>query len=418
MWTKRHGFDPPGSQTCANFVDTLAAGARVARKPHPGRGNRTSVNGFALLANDGAARAGVLTTAHGELHTPAFMPVGTKATVKTIDPDELRALGAEILLCNTYHLHFRPGAEIIQELGGLHGFMGWNGPILTDSGGFQVLSLRDTITARDDDGVTFRSVYDGDVARFTPELAARVQAQLGSDIAMCLDVCPPADATGPELAEAVRLTTLWASRQRTAERAPGQLLFGISQGGTDPELRRRSIDEIAELGFDGHALGGLAIGEDRRLMFETVGWAAPELPATQARYFMGIGDAEGILEVIERGIDMFDCVLPTRLGRTGTALIPTGRLNLKNARFARDPAPLQEDCDCPACARFSRAYIRHLVNQQELLGLRLLSLHNLRFLLTLTVGARAAIERGEFSSYKRDALARLEPVEPETQWAT
>jgi queuine tRNA-ribosyltransferase len=376
------------------------------------------VSAFTVTASDGAARAGVLRTAHGDVPTPAFMPVGTKATVKAVDPDELRPLGTSILLGNTYHLYFRPGAATVTELGGLHRFMAWDGPILTDSGGFQVFSLRHTIVRADDDGVTFRSVYDGEQARFTPEGVARIQARLGSDVAMCLDVCPPADATRAQLDEAVRLTTTWAERQRAAERAPGQLVFGIAQGGTDPELRRRSIDEIASLGFDGHALGGLAIGEDRRLMFETVGWAAPELPATHARYFMGIGDAEGILEVIERGVDMFDCVLPTRLGRTGTALIPTGRLNLKNARFARDPAPLQEDCDCPACTRFSRAYIRHLVNQQELLGLRLLSLHNLRFLLTLTAGARAAIERGEFSSYKRDALARLQSVEPETQWAT
>ena len=376
------------------------------------------MSAFTVTAGDGAARAGVLRTAHGDVPTPAFMPVGTKATVKAVDPDELRPLGTSILLGNTYHLHFRPGADTIAELGGLHRFMGWDGPLLTDSGGFQVFSLRHTIVRADDDGVTFRSVYDGEQARFTPEGVARIQAQLGSDVAMCLDVCPPADATRAQLGEAVRLTTTWAGRQRAAERAPGQLVFGIAQGGTDPRLRRQSIDEIASLGFDGHALGGLAIGEDRRLMFETVGWATAELPATDARYFMGIGDAEGILEVIERGIDMFDCVLPTRLGRTGTALIPTGRLNLKNARFARDPAPLQEDCDCPACARFSRAYIRHLVNQQELLGLRLLSLHNLRFLLTLTAGARAAIERGEFSSYKRDALARLQSVEPETQWAT
>jgi len=376
------------------------------------------MSAFTVTAGDGAARAGVLRTAHGDVPTPAFMPVGTKATVKAVDPDELRPLGTSILLGNTYHLHFRPGADTIAELGGLHRFMGWDGPLLTDSGGFQVFSLRHTIVRADDDGVTFRSVYDGEQARFTPEGVARIQAQLGSDVAMCLDVCPPADATRAQLGEAVRLTTTWAERQRAAERAPGQLVFGIAQGGTDPRLRRQSIDEIASLGFDGHALGGLAIGEDRRLMFETVGWATAELPATDARYFMGIGDAEGILEVIERGIDMFDCVLPTRLGRTGTALIPTGRLNLKNARFARDPAPLQEDCDCPACARFSRAYIRHLVNQQELLGLRLLSLHNLRFLLTLTAGARAAIERGEFSSYKRDALARLQSVEPETQWAT
>jgi queuine tRNA-ribosyltransferase len=367
-------------------------------------------------ATDGTARAGVLTTPHGDLRTPAFMPVGTKATVKALDPEELRRLGASILLGNTYHLHFRPGPELIAELGGLHRFMAWDGPILTDSGGFQVFSLRHTILRAADDGVTFRSVYDGDAATFTPESVARIQAQLGSDIAMCLDACPPVDAPRPALAEAVRLTSKWAERQRAAKRAPGQLLFGIAQGGTDPELRAQSLEEVTRLDFDGYALGGLAIGEDRELMFETVGWAAPQLPEERARYFMGIGDPQGVLEVIERGIDMFDCVLPTRLGRTGAAVTWEGRLNLKNARYARDPAPLQEDCECPACTRFSRAYIRHLVNQQELLGLRLLSLHNLRFMLDLTAGARAAIERGEFVDYKRDALARLNAEE--NTWAT
>jgi len=374
---------------------------------------------YRVTATDGAARAGVLATAHGDVPTPAFMPVGTKATVKGVDPDELRTLGAAIVLGNSYHLHFRPGAELIAELGGLHRFMAWDGPILTDSGGFQVFSLRHTILGVDDEGVTFRSVYDGEPARFTPESVAQIQAWLGSDVAMCLDAVPPADAPRPALEEAVRLTTHWAARQRIAERAPGQLLFGIAQGGTDGELRTRSIEEITVLDFDGYALGGLAIGEDRDLMFETVGWAGPLLPADRARYFMGIGDPEGVLEVIERGIDMFDCVLPTRLGRTGSALTWEGRLNLKNARYLRDPAPLQEGCGCPACRRFSRAYIRHLVNQQELLGHRLLSLHNLRFLLDLTAGARAAIERGEFAAYKRDALGRLDDApREETAWAT
>jgi queuine tRNA-ribosyltransferase len=373
---------------------------------------------FSLTATDGSARAGVVTTAHGDVPTPAFMPVGTKGTVKAVDPEELRTLGASIVLGNTYHLHFRPGAELIAELGGLHRFMGWNAPILTDSGGFQVFSLRDTIVAADDEGVTFRSVYDGEPARFTPESVARIQAELGSDIAMCLDVCPPADAPRPAIEEAVRLTTHWAERQRASDRVSGQLLFGITQGSTDVELRSRSIEEITSLDFDGYALGGLAIGEDRELMFETVGWAAALLPADRARYFMGIGDPEGVLEVIERGVDMFDCVLPTRLGRTGSALTWEGRLNLRNARYARDPAPLQADCACPACTRFSRAYIRHLVKQQELLGLRLLSLHNLRFLLDVTAGARAAIERGDFAVYKRDALARLNVAEEAATWAT
>jgi queuine tRNA-ribosyltransferase len=377
-----------------------------------------NVSAFEVTATDGAARAGVLRTAHGELRTPAFMPVGTKATVKSVDPGELRLLGAEILLCNTYHLHFRPGAETIGELGGLHSFMGWDGPILTDSGGFQVFSLRHTILGLDDEGVTFRSVYDGDTARFTPELAARLQVELGSDVAVCLDVCPPADATARDLEEAVRLTTLWAGRQRDADRVPGQLLFGISQGGTDSELRRRSIEEIAELGFDGYALGGLAIGEPRPQMFEATAAAAELLPADSARYFMGIGDPEGILEVIERGIDMFDCVLPTRNARTGTALTSKGRLNMRNASLARDPRPLDEDCACPACTRFSRAYLRHLVNQQELLGHRLLTLHNLRFVLDLVAGARGAIERGELHSYKAAALERLTAAPEVSQWAT
>jgi queuine tRNA-ribosyltransferase len=362
---------------------------------------------FSVTATDGAARAGLLRTAHGDVPTPAFMPVGTKATVKTVDPNELRALGTTILLGNTYHLHFRPTEDLIAELGGLHRFMGWDGPILTDSGGFQVFSLRDTIAAVDDDGVTFNSVYDGSPERFTPETVAAIQAKLGSDIAMCLDICPPADVPRAELAEAVRRTTLWASRQLAAQRADGQLLFGIAQGAADPELRRRSIAEIAALGFDGHALGGLAIGEERGLMFETTAWAAVELPADRPRYFMGIGDPEGVLEVIERGVDMFDCVLPTRTARTGSALTWEGRLNLRNARFARDPKPLDESCPCPACSRFSRAYLRHLINQEELLGLRLLSLHNLRFLIDLTANARAAIEQGRLAAYKSEALDRL-----------
>jgi queuine tRNA-ribosyltransferase len=372
------------------------------------------VSHFTVTATDGAARAGVLRTAHGDVPTPAFMPVGTKATVKTLDPGEVRALGARILLGNAYHLHFRPGAELVAELGGLHRFMGWDGPILTDSGGFQVFSLRDTILAVDEEGVTFRSVYDGAATRFTPELAARIQTDLGSDVAMCLDICPPAESTPAEHERAVRLTTAWAERQRAAPRAPGQLLFGIAQGGVDPELRTRSIEEIAALELDGHALGGLAVGETREEMFDAVAWSAPLLPADRPRYFMGIGDPEGILGVIERGVDMFDCVLPTRTARTGSALTWSGRLNLRNARFARDPSPLDEGCACPACARFSRAYLRHLVNQDEILGLRLLTLHNLRFVLDLTAGARAAIERGELASYTADALGRLK----ESQWTS
>jgi queuine tRNA-ribosyltransferase len=289
--------------------------------------------------------------------------------------------------------------------------MGWDGPILTDSGGFQVFSLRDTLLEVDDDGVTFRSVYDGRAERFTPELAADIQRRLGSDVAMCLDqVLPPLSGRGA-LEEAVRRTTAWAARQRHAPRAEGQLRFGIAQGGIDRELRRRSALEIAELDFDGNAIGGLAVGESREDMFELTAFSTGLLPADRPRYFMGIGDPEGILRVIAAGVDMFDCVLPTRTARTGSALTWEGRLNLKNARFVRDERPLDEGCPCPACSRFSRAYLRHLVNQQEILGLRLLSVHNLRFLLDLTAGARAAIERGALNAYVADALGRLAATE-------
>ena len=368
---------------------------------------RDRVSAFRVTARDGTARAGVLETAHGSIPTPAFMPVGTKATVKSLDPDEVRALGAHVILGNAYHLHFRPGEDVIEGLGGLHGFSGWDGPILTDSGGFQVFSLRDTILALDEEGVTFRSVYDGSAERFTPAGVAEIQRRLGSDIAMCLDVCLPGGAERAELERAVALTTQWAQAQVDAPRASGQLRFGISQGGTDEELRRRSIEEVTALAFDGHALGGLAVGESRDEMLDCVEWAAPLLPADQPRYFMGIGDPVGILEVVARGVDLFDCVLPTRTARTGSALTWAGRMNLKNARYTRDARPLEEGCGCPACARFSRAYVRHLVLQEEILGLRLLSLHNLWFVLDLTAHARAAIERGTFSAFRRDALARL-----------
>jgi queuine tRNA-ribosyltransferase len=367
------------------------------------------VSPFEVVATDGEARAGRLETAHGSIPTPAFMPVGTKGTVKTLHPDEVRALGARVILGNAYHLHFRPGENVVEELGGIHAFSGWDGPILTDSGGFQVFSLRDTITRLDEEGVTFRSVYDGSQERFTPEGVAEIQRRLGSDIAMCLDVCLPGDASRDELDRAARITTQWAERQVDAPRAPGQLRFGISQGGADRELRERSLGEISLLPFDGHALGGLAVGESREEMLDCVEWAAPALPADKPRYFMGIGDPAGILEVVGRGVDMFDCVLPTRTARTGSALTWSGRLNLKNARFTRDPRPLEAECDCPACARFSRAYVRHLVLQQEIFGLRLLSLHNLRFVLDLTARAREAIERGTFSAFRQDALARLAP---------
>jgi queuine tRNA-ribosyltransferase len=370
-----------------------------------------TVGDFQLLATEGGARAGALETAHGPVETPVFMPVGTKASVKATLPSELRDLGAQIVLANTYHLHFRPGAELIEELGGLHRFMGWDGPILTDSGGFQVFSLRHTADHVDDDGVSFQSVYDGARERFTPELAMTVQRRLGSDIAMAFDECTRADVTREQLAAAVRRTTLWARRCREAERAPGQLVFGIVQGGTDLELRRQSAEEIVPLEFDGYAIGGLSVGESRASMFETVSATAEMLPAERPRYFMGIGDAAGLLEVIARGVDMFDCVLPTRLGRTGSALVPEGRINLRNAAFARDPRPLVDGCACAACAGFSRAYIRHLIMQDEIAGLRLLTLHNLHHLIELVSDARAAILDGRFSQFQANrAGSRAETV--------
>jgi queuine tRNA-ribosyltransferase len=368
------------------------------------------IGDFEITARDGPARAASLETAHGTVRTPVFMPVGTKGTVKAMDPLELGELGARIVLGNTYHLHLRPGEDVVRDLGGLHRFMAWDGPILTDSGGFQVFSLRDTLIAADDDGVTFRSVYDGTPERMTPESAMAVQSALGSDIAMAFDECPPGGAERAVVERAVERTARWAERSAAAPAAPGQLRFGIVQGGVDLELRRRSVEQITGLRFDGFALGGLSVGEERELTFATTEAAAALLPDDRPRYFMGIGDPEGVLRVIAAGIDMFDCVLPTRTARTGSALTWDGRLNLHNKRFERDAAPLDAECDCPACTRFSRGYVRHLIMQRELLGLRLLSLHNVRFLVSLCGAARSAIEDGTFPAFLERSLARLRPT--------
>jgi len=360
---------------------------------------------FRVTATDGAARAGVLHTAHGLVQTPVFMPVGTRASVKAMLPAEVRALGARIVLANAYHLHFRPGEERIAELGGVHRFSGWDGPILTDSGGFQVFSLRHTAVRTDDDGVRFRSVYDGSEQQFTPELSMRIQRLLGSDIAMAFDECPPAGVERERVEAAVRHTGLWAARSRAQERAPGQLGFGIVQGGIDLDLRRRSVEDIVPLGFEGYAVGGLSVGEERGAMLETLAATVELLPAERPRYLMGVGDPVGLVEGIARGVDMFDCVLPTRLGRTGSALVPGGRINLRNAAFAADPRPLVEGCACPACTGFSRAYIRHLVTQSEITGLRLLTIHNLHHLLDLVARARRAIEDGRLDDLRREVNA-------------
>jgi queuine tRNA-ribosyltransferase len=360
------------------------------------------IGDFAIVATDGDARAGTLETAHGTLETPVFMPVGTKATVKGMLPSELADLGAQIVLGNTYHLYFRPGAELVSEMGGLHAFMGWDRPILTDSGGFQVFSLRHTASRMDDDGVEFQSVYDGSRHRFTPELAMGVQRALGSDIAMAFDECPPAGVSTEKLKDAVRRTTTWADRCRACERAPGQLVFGIVQGGTDRDLRAVSAEGVTARGFDGYAIGGLSVGEERSQMLDTVSATAAMLPAAQPRYFMGLGDLDGLVESIARGVDMFDCVLPTRLGRTGSALTRGGRINLRNASFAHDPRPLEPGCKCPACTGFSRAYIRHLVSQSEITGLRLLTIHNLHRVITTVSEARRAIVEGRFGAWREE----------------
>ncbi len=364
---------------------------------------------FTVEGRDGAARAGALETPRGTVLTPCFMPVGTKGTVKGIAPERLRALGAQIVLANAYHLALRPGSEVVRGLGGLHRFMQWDGPILTDSGGYQVFSLRDTARI-DDASVTFRSIYDGSKHVFTPERAMTEQQALGADIVMCLDQCPPGTAGFSELKEAVERTSRWAGRCKRAHQAVDgigtdgpQMLFGIVQGGIVPELRRESVARLTEIGFAAYAIGGLTVGEDRAAMLDTTESTASLLPQDRLRYFMGIGDPGGLVEVIARGVDMFDCVLPTRTARMGTAFTRTGRVNLRNAENTSSQEPLEEDCPCTACRGFSRGVIRHLVMQREILGLMLLTEHNLTYLTRLVTAAREAIVAGRFVSF-RDSL--------------
>ncbi len=360
---------------------------------------------FEVEARDGAARVARLTTPHGEVETPCFMPVGTKATVKAVAPRELAELGARIVLANTYHLYLRPGTAVVAAHGGLHGFMGWEGPILTDSGGFQVFSLEGTRVVRDD-GVEFASVYDGSRHLFTPELAMRIQEDLGADIVMAFDQCAPGTLARLEIEAAVVRTSRWAAACKAAHKRDDQLLVGIVQGGVDEGLRRRSAAEIMGVGFDAYAIGGLSVGERGDEMLATVTLMDAVLPADRLRYFMGIGDPLGMLEVVRRGVDIFDCVLPTRLARTGTAFSGEGRLNLRNARFAADLRPLDEACDCYACRTFTRAYVRHLVLQKEMLGAQLLSQHNLRVLIRLTEHARVAIRAGRFADFANHVAER------------
>lgn len=357
-------------------------------------------------ARDGAARTGTLATGHGRVPTPAFMPVGTAATVKALSPDDLRAARVDILLANAYHLHLRPGGGTVRRLGGLHRFMGWDGPILTDSGGFQVFSLA-ALRTIDDEGVTFRSHLDGSTHRFTPEGVMALERDLGADVVMAFDECAPHPCATAAAAAAVERTARWAERCLAAHEALQaerpwpwpQRLYGIVQGSVDPALRRRSARQIAALDVAGLAIGGLSVGEEKAVMLAIVEETVPHLPPERPRYLMGVGFPEDVVASIARGIDLFDCVAPTRHGRTGAAFTRDGRVNVENARFAEDDAPLDPECRCAVCATWSRAYLRHLFKAGEMLGPRLLSAHNVAFLVDLVDEARAAITAGTFATW-------------------
>ena len=378
------------------------------------------------IASDGAARAGSLSTDHGVVPTPAFMPVGTQATVKGLTPAELREVGVGMVLANAYHLHLRPGSETVRRMGGLHAFMGWDGPILTDSGGFQVFSLAD-LNEIDEDGVTFRSHLDGSLHRFTPERVMEIEAALGADVVMAFDDCAPYPCAEPDARAAMERTARWAERSAVAHariqaESPWpwrQRLYGIVQGSVYPHLRRESARRLAELNLAGTAIGGLSVGEEKPIMLEMLEVTIPETPAEKPRYLMGVGFPEDVVAAIARGVDLFDCVAPTRQGRTGAAFTRDGRVNVENARFAEDERPLDPECGCGVCATWSRAYIRHLFRSREMLGPRLLSYHNVAFLTDLVAQARAAIEGGTFAAWSAHWTDRYTRTpEPEVSCTT
>lgn len=348
---------------------------------------------------DGRARAGTLSTPHGEVETPAFMPVGTRAAVKAVDTDDLLSVGAEIILANTYHLMLRPGADLIARMGGIHRFMAWDGPILTDSGGFQIYSLEPEIT---ESGATFASVYDGATVHLSPEEAVRIQEHLGPDIAMVLDVCVGLPAPREEVETQMRRTLRWAERCLDAHSRSDQSLFGIVQGGADTDLRAESARATAALGFDGLAIGGLSVGEPADERNRVLDATMTELPTDRPRYVMGLGDTDGLLDAITRGADLFDCVIPTRLARHGRALSRSGDFNVNRTEFTDDARPIDDTCACLTCSRYSRAYLRHLIRMNELSSHRLLTIHNLTYTLDLIAGARRAITRGDLADYVQD----------------
>ncbi|WP_099826461.1 tRNA guanosine(34) transglycosylase Tgt [Oceaniglobus indicus] len=357
---------------------------------------------FALHATDGASRTGVIDTPRGQIRTPAFMPVGTAATVKAMLPESVRQTGADILLGNTYHLMLRPTAERIARLGGLHRFMNWDRPILTDSGGFQVMSLSD-LRKLTEKGVTFRSHIDGSKHELTPERSMEIQRLLGSDIVMCFDECPALPASRERIAESMALSMRWAQRSRDAfGDRPGHALFGIQQGGLEPDLRAESARALIDIGFDGYAVGGLAVGEGQEAMFGCLDHATGVLPVDKPRYLMGVGKPDDIVGAVKRGIDMMDCVLPSRSGRTGQAFTRHGVVNIKNARHQEDPRPLDEECRCPACRGYSRAYLHHVFRAGEMISGMLLTWHNLTYFQDIMQGMRDAIAAGTFASWEAD----------------
>ena len=360
---------------------------------------------FSISATDGTARRGELATSRGVIRTPAFMPVGTAATVKAMMPETVRATGADIVLGNVYHLMLRPGAERIAKLGGLHKFMNWPGPILTDSGGFQVMSLAKLRTL-DETGVKFRSHIDGTAYELTPERAMESQALLGSDISMQLDECVRLPCSEEEMARAMRLSLRWAERSKRAFGTPkDRAVFGIVQGGSSVPLRLESVKALTEIGFDGYAIGGLAVGEPQEIMLQMIEATMPALPSDRPRYLMGVGTPDDLLQAVSRGIDMFDCVMPTRAGRHALAYTRFGQLNLKNAKHAEDPRPIDESSDCPAARDYSRAYLHHLVKANEILGSMLLSWNNVAYYQSLMAGAREAIAKGRFRDYFDETIA-------------
>ena len=362
--------------------------------------------GLSVAATDGAARTGVLTTAHGDIRTPAFMPVGTAATVKAMTSEAVAETGADILLGNTYHLMLRPGAERISALGGLHKFMNWEKPILTDSGGFQLMSLSGLCKITDQ-SVTFRSHLDGAKFELSPQRAVEIQNLLGSDIVMVLDECTPFPATEQEAADSMRRSMDWAARCKAVWEAPtGRGLFGIVQGSVFPDLRRESVEALTAIGFDGYAIGGLAVGEGQEAMFDVTQATAGSLPTDAPRYLMGVGKPDDIVGAVLRGVDMFDCVLPTRSGRNGQAFTRSGTVNLRNARHKDDSSPLDGDCACPACQNYSRAYLHHLVKAKEILAATLVTWHNLTFYQDIMAGIRGAISGGGLQAWVDGFLAR------------